>query len=273
MKSDFINITERESYYQNLEMKSVHEILLNMNKEDESVPRSVSKVLKDLVNFIEEAVLRMKNEGKLYYIGAGTSGRLGVLDASECPPTFGVSNQLVNGLIAGGDSALRYAVEFSEDNKSQGWRDLLEHGITKKDVLVGIAASGKTPYVLGALESAKQLGILTASISCNQNAPISEVADFPIEIITGPEFVTGSTRLKAGTAQKLVLNMISTSIMIKLGRVKGIRMIDMQLTNDKLINRGVEMLVQELEITAEVAKNLLEKHKSVRMAIKKFKTV
>jgi len=265
--------TERQSAYDNLELKSVREIMIDMNREDRTVPFAVDKVMDAIVAFVEATVKRMQNGGRLFYIGAGTSGRLGVLDASECPPTFGVPKDLVTGLIAGGDYALRNAVEFSEDNSEQGWDDLVKANISEQDMLLGIAASGSTPYVLGALEKAKNQGILTGSLACNTDSPISRVAEYPIEVITGPEYVTGSTRLKAGTAQKLVLNMISTSVMIKLGRIQGNRMVDMQLSNNKLVNRGILMLEKELGVTKAIATELLEKYKSVRTAIQSYRSV
>jgi N-acetylmuramic acid 6-phosphate etherase len=212
----------------------------------------------------------MQSGGRLFYIGAGTSGRLGIVDASECPPTFGVPHGLVIGIIAGGDSAIRKAVEFAEDDQEQGWKDLMEHAINANDTLVGIAASGTTPYVLGAIEKAKAHGVLTGGISCNPGSPLSQAVDFPITPEVGPEFVTGSTRMKSGTAQKLVLNMISTALMIKLGRVKGNKMVDMQLSNNKLVDRGVKMIMSEINVSYEEAEQLLNEHGSVRRAVEAF---
>ncbi|MEP5547985.1 N-acetylmuramic acid 6-phosphate etherase, partial [Maribacter dokdonensis] len=221
--------------------------------------------------FVEQTLVRMKKGGRLFYIGAGTSGRLGVLDASECPPTFGVSDDWIIGLIAGGDKALRKAVENAEDNEAMAWKDLEIHKINENDVLLGIAASGSTPYVIGGLKAAKDNNVLTGSISCNQNSLVSEIATCPMELVVGPEFVTGSTRMKAGTAQKLALNMISTSIMINLGRVKGNKMVDMQLSNKKLVDRGTKMIMEELGINESLAKSLLLKHGSVRKSIEFYK--
>jgi N-acetylmuramic acid 6-phosphate etherase len=263
--------TEQASDYNNLEDMSTFELLLNMNSEDKTVPDAIEKVLPEiekLTNVIHE---KMSKGGRLFYIGAGTSGRLGVLDASECPPTFGVSDNLIIGIIAGGDTALRKAIENAEDDTELAWKDLQEHTISEKDVLVGIAASGTTPYVIGGLQKAKQHNIVTGCITCNRNSPLSAEADFAIELIVGPEFVTGSTRMKAGTAQKLALNMISTTVMIKLGRVKGNKMIDMQLSNKKLVSRGVRMVMDDLNIEEELANKLLQKHKSVRKSIEAYK--
>lgn len=256
--------TEQPSNYDNLEKMDILELLTNINREDKSVPFAIEKAIPQIEEFVSVIVAQMKKGGRLFYIGAGTSGRLGVLDASECPPTFGVSDDWIIGLIAGGDRALRKAVENAEDDIGQAWKDLQQFAINEKDVLLGIAASGTTPYVIGGLKKAKKNDIITGSISCNENSPLSLEADHPIELIVGPEFVTGSTRMKAGTAQKLVLNMISTSVMIKLGRVLGNKMVDMQLANKKLVNRGVKMLVEELHIDEKTASILLEKHKSVR---------
>lgn len=263
-------ITESESYYQNLEQMSSLELLTNINKEDAKVHLAIAAEIPKIEKFVDEAFVRLEKGGRLFYIGAGTSGRLGIVDASECPPTFGVSFDLVVGIIAGGDNAIRKAVEFAEDDKHQAWIDLQEKGISSKDVLVGIAASGTTPYVIGALEKANENGVLTCSLTCNPNSKMSEVAQHTIAPIVGPEFVTGSTRMKSGTAQKLVLNMISTSLMIKLGRVKGNRMVDMQLSNDKLVDRGIKMLVSELNIDYQTASNLLSKFGNVRDAILNF---
>ena len=264
-------ITESSSIYQSLDTMSTFDLLSNMNKEDKSVPLAIEKEILAIESFIEACFLRMKQGGRLFYIGAGTSGRLGIVDASECPPTFGVAHGVVVGIIAGGDSAIRRAVEFAEDDINQGWKDLSEYNINSTDTVVGIAASGSTPYVLGALKIAKENGVLTAGISCNPGSPLSELADFPITPEVGPEFVTGSTRMKSGTAQKLVLNMISTSLMIKLGHVKGNRMVDMQLTNNKLIDRGVKMILEEVNISYEEAEALLKIHGSVRNVVNELK--
>ena len=267
----FIKTTEQESRYNDLEKMSVPDLLSNINKEDQEVPKAVEKVLPQIEVVVTSLVEKLRHGGRLFYLGAGTSGRLGILDASECPPTFGVSKDMVIGLIAGGDQAIRNAVEQAEDDKYQGWFDLLEYRISSKDFVIGIAASGTTPYVIHALEKCKEQGILTASISCNTHSPLSLVADFPIEVIVGPEFVTGSSRMKAGTAQKLVLNMISTATMIQMGRIKGNRMVDMKMTNAKLRERGALMLCSELNISETEAKKLLEKHPNVREAIEYFK--
>ncbi len=264
-------ITESSSNYQSLDTMSTFDLLSNMNKEDKSVPLAIEKEIPAIEAFIKVCFLRMKQGGRLFYIGAGTSGRLGIVDASECPPTFGVAHGVVVGIIAGGDTAIRKAVEFAEDDMNQGWKDLLEYNINATDTVVGIAASGSTPYVLGALKIAKENGVLTAGISCNPGSPLSKLADFPITPEVGPEFVTGSTRMKSGTAQKLVLNMISTSLMIKLGHVKGNRMVDMQLSNNKLIDRGVKMILEEVNISYEEAEALLKIHGSVRNVVNELK--
>lgn len=263
--------TESSSKYESLENMSTNDLLANMNNEDKSVPFAIEKEIPAIEAFIDACYDRMKNGGRLFYIGAGTSGRLGIVDASECPPTFGVAQGIVVGIIAGGDSAIRKAVEFAEDDTEQGWKDLQEHAINSNDTLVGIAASGTTPYVLGAIDKAKSIGILTAGISCNPGSPLSQIVDFPITPEVGPEFVTGSTRMKSGTAQKLVLNMISTSLMIKLGRVKGNKMVDMQLSNNKLVDRGVKMIMDEISVSYEVAEKLLSEFGSVRKAVEGFK--
>ena len=260
-------ITESESRYNHLEKMSTLDLLVNMNREDQTVPLAVEKVIPEIEAFVDAAFERLSTGGRLFYIGAGTSGRLGILDASECPPTFGVPQGLVVGLIAGGDSAIRKAVEFAEDDVEQGWKDLRDHLIDEKDVLVGIAASGTTPYVLGAINKALEKGILTCGISCNPESPITKITDHQITPEVGPEFVTGSTRMKSGTAQKLVLNMISTSLMIKLGRVQGNRMVDMQLSNHKLVDRGTLMVQENLDISYDAAKELLLKYGNVREAI------
>lgn len=266
----YISITEQESNHNHLEQKLVHEILTGINKEDQTVALAVEKTIPDIERLVTGVVERMRRGGRLFYLGAGTSGRLGVLDASEIPPTFGIPGSYVIGLIAGGDEALRNAVEDAEDDFDKGWEDLMEHKIGRDDVLVGIAASGTTPYVIGALRRAREKGILTAAISCNPGSPVSEAAEIKIEPVVGPEYVTGSTRMKSGTAQKMVLNMITTATMIRLGRVKGNRMVNMQLTNQKLVDRGTRMIVDELSLNYEQAKNLLLLHGSVRKAIEQF---
>lgn len=263
--------TEQSSNYDDLEKMTVNELLVNMNQEDKSVPLAIERAIPSIELFVEQTLVRMKKGGRLFYIGAGTSGRLGVLDASECPPTFGVSDDWIIGLIAGGDKALRKAVENAEDNEAMAWKDLEIHKINENDVLLGIAASGSTPYVIGGLKAAKDNNVLTGSISCNQNSLVSEIATCPMELVVGPEFVTGSTRMKAGTAQKLALNMISTSIMINLGRVKGNKMVDMQLSNKKLVDRGTKMIMEELGINESLAKSLLLEHGSVRKSIECYK--
>ena len=264
--------TEQSSNYNNLEKMDTFELLSNINAEDKTVPLAIEKVIPSIEKLVDIIYTKMKNGGRLFYIGAGTSGRLGVLDASECPPTYGVSDDWVIGLIAGGDIALRKAVENAEDDTTLAWKDLQKYNITDKDILIGIAASGTTPYVIGGLQKAKQHHIITGCITCNKNSPLSHVAEYPIEIVVGPEFVTGSTRMKAGTAQKLVLNMISTSVMIKLGRVKDNKMVHMQLSNTKLVNRGVLMLMDELLIDEDLASMLLEKHKSVKNVLDLYKS-
>ncbi|WP_276166327.1 N-acetylmuramic acid 6-phosphate etherase [Zobellia alginiliquefaciens] len=264
-------ITEQPSKYDNLEKMELLELLSSINAEDKTVPMAIEEALPQIHNFVAAVVNKMQQGGRLFYIGAGTSGRLGVLDASECPPTFGVSDDHIIGLIAGGDVALRKAVENAEDNTEQAWKDLKTFNITKNDVLLGIAASGSTPYVIGGLKKAKEEGLITGGISCNENSLLSQTAEYPMEIVVGPEFVTGSTRMKAGTAQKLVLNMISTSVMIQLGKVKGNKMVDMQLSNKKLVERGTKMIIEALGIEADLAKLLLKKHKSVRTVIDLYK--
>ena len=264
---NFTKTTEQDSNYNHLEKMNVLEVLTNINNEDKKVALAVEKALPQIEALTHKIVQQLKNGGRLFYIGAGTSGRLGILDASECPPTFGVPHELVLGLIAGGDYAIRKAVEFAEDSKPQGWLDLQEHNITKKDVVVGIAASGTTPYVIAALEKCNENNIITGSISCNENSPLSNTAQFNIDVIVGPEFVTGSSRMKAGTAQKLVLNMLSTTTMIHLGKIKGNKMVDMQLSNNKLVERGEKMLMSELNINQEKASELLAKFGNVREAI------
>ena len=268
---DFIKTTEQDSKYNHLEKMTVTELLITINNEDKTVPFAVNKALPQIEILTSKIVEKLKNGGRLFYIGAGTSGRLGVVDASECPPTFGVSHELVIGIIAGGDKAIRKAVEFAEDSKNQGWKDLQKNNISDKDIVVGIAASGTTPYVISALEKCNQNNISTGSISCNKNSPLSLTAQFPIDVIVGPEFITGSSRMKAGTAQKLVLNMLSTATMIQLGKIKGNKMVDMQLSNNKLVDRGEKMLIQELNIDKRTASELLQKFGSVRNAIKNYK--
>ncbi len=265
-----MSTTESSSNYDHLEQMSTATLLNNMNKEDKTVPFAVQKQIPNIQKLVEETVLRMKRGGRLFYIGAGTSGRLGIVDASECPPTYGVPHGLVVGIIAGGDSAIREAVEFAEDDESQAWLDLSEFNISNQDVVIGIAASGRTPYVVGGLRLARQNGIFTGCITCNEDTAVSKEADVAIEVVVGPEFVTGSTRMKAGTAQKLVLNMISTAVMIRLGKVKGNKMVDMQLSNNKLVERGVNMVMSALSIEKEEAANLLAIHGSVRKAVDAF---
>ncbi|MEO3402586.1 N-acetylmuramic acid 6-phosphate etherase [Mucilaginibacter sp. CAU 1740] len=259
--------TERESHYKNLEKQTVREILENINNEDKTVPLAVEKALPQIEALATITAKRMKAGGRLFYIGAGTSGRLGVVDASECPPTFGVPFDMVVGLIAGGDGAIRKAVEFAEDDAVQAWADLQAYDINDKDVVVGIAASGTTPYVIGGLKTANEHNIVTGCIVCNSGSPVAGVAQYPVEVVTGPEFLTGSTRMKAGTAQKLVLNMLSTSVMIQLGKVKGNRMVDMQLSNHKLVNRGTHMVMNETGLSEEEAAGLLKQYGSVRSAV------
>jgi N-acetylmuramic acid 6-phosphate etherase len=266
----FIKTTEQSSKYEHLEKMSVTELLTNINNEDKTVPLAVEKALPQIENLVTQIVAKMKQGGRLFYIGAGTSGRLGVVDASECPPTFGVPFDLVVGIIAGGDKAIRKAVENAEDNATQAWIDLQEFNINENDVVVGIAASGTTPYVIGGLEACNQNNIITGSISCNAGSPLSQTAQFPIDVVVGPEFVTGSSRMKAGTAQKLVLNMISTATMIQLGKVKGNKMVDMQLSNNKLVDRGTKMIMGEIPVSYEEAAQLLKEHGSVRKAVDFF---
>jgi N-acetylmuramic acid 6-phosphate etherase len=267
----FIKTTEQDSKYNHLEKMSVQELLNNINTEDKTVPFAVENSLTQIEVLTTNIVTKLQNGGRLFYIGAGTSGRLGVVDASECPPTFGVSYELVVGIIAGGDIAIRAAVEFAEDSKTQGWLDLQAYNISDKDVVVGIAASGTTPYVISALEKCNKNNIITGCITCNKNSPLASVSQFPIEVIVGSEFVTGSSRMKAGTAQKLVLNMISTATMIQLGKIKGNKMVDMQLSNNKLVERGQKMLAKELNINQNEAAILLEKYGTVRNSIINYK--
>lgn len=265
---EFKKVTEQDSPYRHLEKMSIRDLLENINKEDQVVPIAVNRAIPDIEKLVSAIVDKMLAGGRLFYIGAGTSGRLGVVDASECPPTYGVPHGLVIGIIAGGDNAMFRAVEFAEDSREDGWQDLLQYQVSSKDVVVGIAASGTTPYVIGALEQCRKNGIVTGSITCNPNAPVSRAADFPVEVVVGPEFVTGSTRMKSGTAQKLVLNMISTSVMIQLGRVEDNKMVNMLLSNEKLVDRGVKMVMQTLSLEDyEHAKNLLLKYGSVKKAV------
>jgi N-acetylmuramic acid 6-phosphate etherase len=267
----FKRTTETSSKYNHLEKMSTKQLLTNINKEDDTVPKAVKKALPQLQKLVDATYERMKKGGRLFYIGAGTSGRLGIVDASECPPTYGVPQGLVIGLIAGGDGAIRQAVEFAEDDAKQGWKDLGKHKISKKDVLVGIAASGTTPYVIGALNEARKKGVLTGCIVCNKKSPVAAAAEFPVEVVVGPEFVTGSTRMKSGTAQKLVLNMLSTSVMIKLGKVKGNKMVDMMPTNHKLVARGIKMIMDEAKVSEKKAAELLKKYGNVRKSVDSLK--
>jgi N-acetylmuramic acid 6-phosphate etherase len=268
----FDKITEKSSNYNHLENKTVKDLVSIINKEDHSVAKSVSKNLDKIEKLINNIEPRMHKGGRLFYIGAGTSGRLGILDASECPPTFGVSDQIVIGLIAGGDKAIRKSQEFAEDSLEQGWEDLKKYEINSNDSVIGIAASGTTPYVVSTIKKCNEKEILTGCITCNSNSPLSKEAKFPIDVVVGPEVVTGSTRMKSGTAQKMILNIISTTLMIRLGRVKGNKMVDMQLANNKLVDRAEKMLMNELKISLYEAKKLLQKHKSVRKSIENFKT-
>jgi len=266
-----MSITESSSHYHHLEQMPVKDLLANINQEDASVPIAIQKQLTQIELLVNGIVERMQKGGRLFYIGAGTSGRLGVVDASECPPTFGVPHSWVVGIIAGGDTAIRKAVEFAEDDAKQAWKDLMMHEVTELDTVIGIAASGRTPYVIGGVTAAQANGLLTGCITCNLDTALAAAVAIPIEVIVGPEFVTGSTRMKAGTAQKLVLNMISTAVMIQLGRVKGNKMVDMQLSNTKLVERGELMLVEELNIDRELAAELLAKHGGVRKAIEAYR--
>ncbi|MES2378487.1 MAG: N-acetylmuramic acid 6-phosphate etherase [Bacteroidota bacterium] len=261
------NTTEKESNYNNLDKMSVAEILKDINYEDKTVAVSVSKALPQIEKLAIIITERMKAGGRLFYIGAGTSGRLGVVDASECPPTFGVPFDMVVGIIAGGDGAIRKAVEFAEDDTEQAWKDLLAYNITDKDVVVGIAASGTTPYVIGGLKAANQNNIATGCVVCNSGSPVAAEAKYPVEVVTGPEFLTGSTRMKAGTGQKLVLNMLTTTVMIQLGKVKGNKMVDMQLSNHKLVDRATKMVMDETGVDEVIAAELLKKNDSVRKAV------
>jgi N-acetylmuramic acid 6-phosphate etherase len=269
----FERTTEKESNYRHLDKMTITELLTNINKEDATVPGAIAKEIPQIEALVHSIVDKMLMGGRLFYIGAGTSGRLGIVDASECPPTYGVPYGLVVGIIAGGNKAITEAVEFAEDDTEQGWKDLQAHLVNSKDVVIGIAASGTTPYVISALEKCRENNIVTGSICCNYNAPISQAADYSIEVVVGPEFVTGSTRMKSGTAQKLVLNMISTSVMIQLGRVEDNKMVNMQLSNDKLVDRGVKMLMEKLGLLEyETAKELLLQQGTVKKAIESFRS-
>ena len=263
-------VTESTSNYDNLEKMSVSELLANINREDKTVPHAIEKSFNQIEKLIDCVVSKMSTGGRLLYLGAGTSGRLGIVDASECPPTYGVPHGLVIGIIAGGDTAIRKAVEFAEDSETEGWKDLQEHNITDEDVVIGISASGTAPYVIGALKSCQENGIATGCIACNVNSPMAAASDFPVEVVVGPEFVTGSTRMKSGTAQKLVLNMITTTTMVKLGKVKGNKMVDMQLSNNKLVDRGVRMIMEETGAERSIAEQLLKEHGSVRKAVDNY---
>ncbi|MBV9987144.1 MAG: N-acetylmuramic acid 6-phosphate etherase [Chitinophagaceae bacterium] len=266
--AEFIKVTEQTSTYRHLENMSVTDVLVNINKEDKTVPDAVESAIPQIEKLVSAFADKMLAGGRMFYIGAGTSGRLGIVDASECPPSFGVPYGLVIGIIAGGEKAITQAVEFAEDSTENGWADLQRHFISDKDVVLGLAASGTTPYVIGALKECRKRGITTGSLCCNPNSPVSREADYPIEVVVGPEFVTGSTRMKSGTAQKLVLNMISTAIMIQLGRVEDNKMVNMQLSNVKLVDRGVKMVMDKLSLADyEKAKDLLLKHGSVKKAV------
>ena len=269
--NNFKKTTELPSSHSHLEKMTVRILLMNISKEDKTVPTVIEKVIPQIERLINAILKKMREGGRLFYMGAGTSGRLGIVDASECPPTYGVKQGLVIGLIAGGDGAIRKAVEFAEDDMEQGWKDLQRYNISSKDVVIGIAASGTTPYVVGAILSCNKNRITTGCVTCNEGSPLALEAKYPVVAVVGPEFVTGSTRMKAGTAQKLILNMISTSVMIKLGKVKGNKMVNMQLTNNKLIERGTKMLMEELKLDYEVAQKMLLKYGSVRKAMEKEK--
>lgn len=267
---DFTRTTEQASNYNHLEKMTVKELLTNINKEDNTVPTAVKNEITSIEALINAIVPKLEQGGRLFYMGAGTSGRLGVVDASECPPTFGVPYDLVVGIIAGGETAIRKAVEYAEDSTEQGWKDLQEYNISDKDIVIGIAASGTTPYVISALKECNKNNIITGCITCNKNSPLAKEAQYPIEVVVGPEFVTGSSRMKAGTAQKLVLNMISTATMIRLGKVKGNKMVDMQLSNVKLVDRGIRMIMDEIPVENNKASKLLKKHGSVRNAVNAY---
>lgn len=269
----FVKISEQSSLYNDLEKKSVLEILTDINTEDHKVADAVQKAIPQIEKLVTGIVERMKRGGRIFYMGAGTSGRLGVLDASEIPPTFGMDPSWVIGIIAGGDTALRNPVENAEDDTAQGWKDLQAFNVNEKDTVIGVAASGTTPYVIGALKEARAHGCLTGSISSNPDSPISEAAEVPIEMIVGPEYVTGSSRMKSGTGQKMICNMITTSVMIKMGRVKGNKMVNMQLSNAKLVDRGTRMVVEELGLPYDEAKRLLLLHGSVKNAVDAYRGV
>ncbi len=271
MNRNFIKTTEQDSLYDNLELKSTIEILSEINQEDKTVAYIIEKTITKIQPLVDIIYKKIKQGGRLFYIGSGTSGRLGILDASECPPTFGVDKGLVVGIIAGGDKAIRESQEFAEDSLTQAWNDLKSYDITKKDVVIGIAASGTTPYVLGGIKKCNENNITTGCITCNKKSPLSAISNYPIEAVVGPEYITGSSRMKSGTAQKLILNMISSTVMIKLGRIKGNKMVDMQLSNNKLVKRGEEIVKSELNITESKAKELLKKDNSVRKAIDNYK--
>lgn len=262
--------TEQESLHKNLDQLSTAELLEGINQEDQKVANAVHACIPTLTKLIEETLPKMQLGGRLFYMGAGTSGRLGIVDASECPPTYGVPHGMVVGIIAGGDSAIRKAVEFAEDDTEQGWKDLLAYNINELDTVVGITASGTTPYVLGAMKKCAEHGITTAGITCNEGSPLAASVDFPLAAVVGPEFVTGSTRMKAGTAQKLLLNMLSTGLMIRLGKVKGNKMVDMQLSNNKLVDRGTRMVMDETGADYDTAKSFLLENGSVRLAVEAF---
>lgn len=262
--------TETDSYYDNLDKMNLKDILISINNEDKKVPIEIEKIIPQVESLVNAVLVKLSKGGRLFYIGAGTSGRLGILDAAECPPTFGIENKII-GIIAGGERALTHAVENAEDDVDAGWNDLLKHTVSPDDFVIGISSSGATPYIAGALYKCNQHSIETGSITCNHDAPISKEAKYPVEVIVGPEFVTGSTRMKAGTAEKLILNMISTSLMIKLGRVRGNKMIDMQLVNSKLIERGIKIIQDSLNINYEGAKDLLIKCGSVRKSLESGK--
>lgn len=268
---EFKRVTESDSKYNHLEKMSTLELLTGINNEDQSVAIAVQKSIPAIEALVDAIVPRMQEGGRLFYMGAGTSGRLGIVDASECPPTYGIPHGIVVGIIAGGDSAIRKAVEFAEDSTTQGWIDLQEYAVNDKDTVIGIAASGTTPYVIAAMNTCRTNNIITGCITCNPGSPITKAADFPIAAEVGPEFVTGSTRMKAGTAQKLILNMISTAVMIRMGRVKGNKMVDMQLSNNKLIDRGTRMVMNELQIDEKTAEQLLKENGSVRKAVDAYK--
>ncbi|EOZ92120.1 N-acetylmuramic acid 6-phosphate etherase [Indibacter alkaliphilus LW1] len=265
-----MSTTESTSLYDNLEQMDIRSLLENINREDQKVAFAVEKEIPSIDALISQIVPRMSKGGRLFYIGAGTSGRLGILDASECPPTYGVPFDWVVGIIAGGDAAIRKAVENAEDDPLQAWKDIMEFGFNENDTVIGIAASGTTPYVIGGVKAAREAGLLTGCITCNNGSPLAEAVEYPIQVVVGPEFVTGSTRMKSGTAQKLVLNMISTTTMIKLGRVKGNKMVDMQLSNEKLVKRGTRMIMETTGLDEKTAFDLLMNHGSVRAAVESF---